>query len=73
MEPATIAWNAAVQTRVGHVSEMLGQIKGIKMMGLTPHFHTLIHQLRLDEIKVSEKLRWLIVGFATLGRLSNIP
>lgn len=70
VEPATMDWNAAVQTRVGHVSEMLGQMKGVKMMGLTPYFHTLIRGLRLEEIKVSARLRWLMVYLITLGKES---
>lgn len=47
---------------------MLGQIKGIKMMGLTNHFHTLLRGLRIKEIVASEKLRWLIVSLTTLGK-----
>lgn len=67
VEPATVSWNSAVQKRVGHVSEMLGQIKGVKMMGLIDYFHTLLRGLRLDEIKASERLRWLVVYLTTLG------
>lgn len=67
MEPATVAWNAAVQKRVGHTSQMLSQMKGIKMMGLIDHFQALIRSLRVDEVRVSAKFRWLIVWLTTLS------
>jgi ATP-binding cassette, subfamily C (CFTR/MRP), member 1 len=73
VEPATVSWNSAVQKRVGHVSEMLGQVKGVKMMGLIDFFHTLLRGLRLDEIKASERLRWLVVYLTTLGMLFRSP
>ena len=68
MEPATVAWNAAIQARIGQVTNMLGQMKGIKMMGLTMYFHNLVHSLRIDEIKASERLRRLSVYLIALGK-----
>jgi hypothetical protein len=67
MEPATVAWNAAIQERVGYTSNMLSQVKGIKMMGLTEYFHKLVRGLRIEEIRVSERMRWLLVQIITLG------
>lgn len=72
MEPATVAWMDAIQARVGQVATMLGQMKGIKMMGFTGYFHSLVRQLRLDEIKISERLRILLVYLITLGSF-NYP
>ncbi|KAJ3546303.1 hypothetical protein NM208_g2067 [Fusarium decemcellulare] len=70
MEPATVQWNAAVQKRVGETSSMLSQIKGIKMLGLADFFHDLVQGLRVTELKVSAKMRWLLVHFVTLAMAS---
>jgi ATP-binding cassette subfamily C (CFTR/MRP) protein 1 len=69
MEPATVRWNAMVQKRVGETSSMLDQIKGIKMMGLTDFYFQTVQSLRVKELKISAKLRWLLVHFITLGKL----
>ncbi|KAF9783049.1 hypothetical protein IL306_010591 [Fusarium sp. DS 682] len=66
MEPATVKWNEAVQKRVGETSSMLNQIKGIKMMGLSDFFRQMVQDLRVKELKVSAKFRWLLVHFNTL-------
>ncbi|EKJ79255.1 hypothetical protein FPSE_00566 [Fusarium pseudograminearum CS3096] len=70
MEPATVQWNAMVQKRVGETSSMLDQIKGIKMMGLTNFFRQTVQSLRVKELKVSAKFRWLLVHFVTLAMVS---
>ncbi|QPC67746.1 hypothetical protein HYE67_009977 [Fusarium culmorum] len=70
MEPATVQWNAMVQKRVGETSSMLDQIKGIKMMGLTDFFRQTVQSLRVKELKVSAKFRWLLVHFVALAMVS---
>ncbi|KAF4333749.1 Canalicular multispecific organic anion transporter 2 [Fusarium beomiforme] len=70
MEPATVKWNEAVQKRVGETSSMLNQIKGIKMMGLTDFFRQMLQGLRINELKVSARFRWLLVHFNTLAMIS---
>ncbi|GKU05754.1 unnamed protein product, partial [Fusarium langsethiae] len=70
MEPATVRWNDMVQKRVGETSSMLDQIKGIKMMGLTDFFLQTVQSLRVKELKVSAKFRWLLVHFVTLAMVS---
>ncbi|KAF5703872.1 Canalicular multispecific organic anion transporter 2 [Fusarium mundagurra] len=70
MEPATVKWNEAVQKRVGETSSMLNQMKGIKMMGLTDFFLKMIQGLRVKELKVSAKFRWLLVYFNALAMIS---
>ncbi|KAF4954480.1 hypothetical protein FGADI_5259 [Fusarium gaditjirri] len=70
MEPATVKWNEAVQKRVGETSSMLNQIKGIKMMGLTDFFRNMVQGLRVKELKVSAKFRWLLVYFNALAMVS---
>ncbi|KAG7418483.1 ABC transporter atnG [Fusarium oxysporum f. sp. rapae] len=70
MEPATVKWNEAVQKRVGETSSMLNQMKGIKMMGLTDFFRKMVQGLRVEELKVSAKFRWLLVYFNALAMIS---
>ncbi|SCO11054.1 related to multidrug resistance-associated protein [Fusarium fujikuroi] len=70
MEPATLKWNEAVQKRVGETSSMLNQMKGIKMMGLTDFFLKMVQGLRVHELKVSAKFRWLLVYFNALAMIS---
>ncbi|KAF5538149.1 Canalicular multispecific organic anion transporter 2 [Fusarium phyllophilum] len=70
MEPATVKWNEAVQKRVGETSSMLNQMKGIKMMGLTDFFLKMVQGLRVKELKVSAKFRWLLVYFNALAMVS---
>nr|RBQ92112.1 hypothetical protein FVER53263_07622 [Fusarium verticillioides] len=70
MEPATVKWNEAVQKRVGETSSMLNQMKGIKMMGLTDFFLKMVQGLRVRELKVSAKFRWLLVYFNALAMIS---
>ncbi|KAF5547770.1 Canalicular multispecific organic anion transporter 2 [Fusarium mexicanum] len=70
MEPATVKWNEAVQKRVGETSSMLSQMKGVKMMGLTDFFLNMVQGLRVKELKVSAKFRWLLVYFNALAMIS---
>jgi ATP-binding cassette, subfamily C (CFTR/MRP), member 1 len=46
---------------------MLNQMKGIKMMGLTDFILQMLQDLRVKELKVSAKFRWLLVHFNALG------
>ncbi|RGP72643.1 canalicular multispecific organic anion transporter 2 [Fusarium longipes] len=70
MEPATVRWNEMIQRRVGETSNMLDQIKGIKMMGLTDFFRQRVQGLRIQELKTSARFRWLLVHFTTLAMVS---
>ncbi|KAF5614045.1 Canalicular multispecific organic anion transporter 2 [Fusarium tjaetaba] len=70
MEPATVKWNEAVQKRVGETSNMLNQMKGIKMMGLTDFFLKMVQGFRVRELKVSARFRWLLVYFNALAMIS---
>ncbi|KAK7213111.1 hypothetical protein V2G26_020289 [Clonostachys chloroleuca] len=71
MEPALVDWKAAIQRRVAMASDMLGQMKGIKMIGLTAFFHSLVRTLRLDEIKISYRFRRLLAGIMILSTFSS--
>ena len=61
MGPAIGNWHAKIQTRVSNTAVMLGQIKFIKMTGLSGIMNKRIQQLRDDEIEASKKARWLNV------------
>lgn len=66
-------WKAAIQRRVAMASDMLGQMKGIKMIGLTAFFHSLVRTLRLDEIKISYRFRRLLAGIMILCKSLHKP
>lgn len=68
MGPARVVWNKAIQERIGSVSNMLSQIKGVKMMGLTDFFHEKLRQSRIHELKLSVRFRWIIVQLNALGK-----
>ncbi|KAK2021515.1 hypothetical protein LX32DRAFT_631562 [Colletotrichum zoysiae] len=59
--PARMMWNEGVQERVSTTSSMLAGIKGIKMMGLTDYFATMVQKLRITELDMSKKFRMFIV------------
>lgn len=68
MGPARVQWNKAIQERVGSVSTMLSQIKGVKMMGLTDLFHDSLQTLRIHELKLAIRFRWILVQLNWLGK-----
>ncbi|KAK1958778.1 ABC multidrug transporter [Colletotrichum sublineola] len=69
--PARMMWNEGVQERVSTTSSMLAQIKGIKMMGLTDYFATMVQQLRIAELNMSKKFRMFIVRIILISNLSD--
>lgn len=68
MAPAMANWNRAVQKRVGASSLMLSQMKGIKMMGLTDLMLDSIQALRVYELDLSKRFRWVQSSVATVGK-----
>lgn len=68
MVPARKAWNQKVQTRVATTSDVLGQIKSIKMSGLSPAISKRIQGLRVVELMYSKRLRRLIVVMHSTGK-----
>ncbi|CAM1501751.1 Fc.00g037350.m01.CDS01 [Cosmosporella sp. VM-42] len=71
MGPARVKWSNAIEKRVGTVSSMLSQIKGMKMMGLTDFIHGLVQELRVNELNLSLKFRWLQIQLNTLAIISE--
>ncbi|KID73574.1 ABC transporter, transmembrane domain, type 1, partial [Metarhizium brunneum ARSEF 3297] len=71
MGPARVQWNKAIQERVGSVSTMLSQIKGVKMMGLTGLFYDSLQTLRIHELKLAVRFRWILVQLNWLAMASE--
>ncbi|OAA75848.1 ABC multidrug transporter [Akanthomyces lecanii RCEF 1005] len=58
--PAFASWNQSIETRVAKTSNILGQLPGIKMLGLGPTVSVFLHRLRVEEVKVSNRYRTLV-------------
>lgn len=55
-------WIEKVQERVRLISDFLGDIKAIKMLGLSPVVSTVTQNLRMDEIRTSKSFRKLLIA-----------
>lgn len=55
-------WNEEVQKRLGVTSNILSQIKDIKMLGLAPSMAAFLKDMRRKEIKVAMVNRRIISG-----------
>ena len=62
-------WLEAIERRIEATTAMLGSMKGIKMCGLTDVLLTNIHNLRLEELKISKKFRRLLTWNLAFGTL----
>ncbi|KAK1991372.1 putative multidrug resistance protein MDR [Colletotrichum falcatum] len=71
MGPARMVWSKGVQKRVSATSNMLGHIKGLKIMGLTGYMATAIQTLRCNELEVSKKFRLALIRILTTSSLSS--
>ncbi|KAK1622116.1 ABC transporter [Colletotrichum phormii] len=67
---AQTAWIERLQKRVAVTASMLGDMKAIKMLGLSGVLSTTITELRRVELKTSEKFRKLILSQILV---SNLP
>ncbi|PHH80624.1 hypothetical protein CDD80_627 [Ophiocordyceps camponoti-rufipedis] len=67
MGPAKALWNSNVQKRVSTTSSALGQIKGIKMMGIEDRISRLIQSLRVFELDSSKSFRLFSVWINMIG------
>ncbi|CZT50852.1 related to multidrug resistance-associated protein [Rhynchosporium secalis] len=72
MGKAQGTWMEKIQTRIDATAKMLSSMKGVKMLGLSDKMSSIISQLRLDEIKMSLKMRKLMVGMIAFGNMSDI-
>ncbi|KAI5464884.1 P-loop containing nucleoside triphosphate hydrolase protein [Mariannaea sp. PMI_226] len=62
-----MAWMAKIQNRVGLTANAISNMKLYKISGITGPVADLIQSLRVDEIKVGNKFRWLAILAAVLG------
>lgn len=58
--PALARWNKSVEIRLTRTKEVLGQLPGIKMLGLAPLLRENIHRHRVQEMQVSKHFRFLM-------------
>ncbi|PIG85348.1 sulfonylurea receptor/ ABC transporter [Aspergillus arachidicola] len=70
MATAQRAWVEKVQVRLTVTSTMLGNIKAVKMLGLTDVLYSMLFSLRQIELKTSQRFRKLLLWTVSL---SNIP
>jgi len=68
MGPARMIWGKAIKQRVSASSNMLAQIKSLKMMGLTDYISKSIQDLRIQELDVSRKFRLALIRILTTGK-----
>ncbi|KAE8346672.1 hypothetical protein BDV24DRAFT_147346 [Aspergillus arachidicola] len=54
-------WLEAIERRISSTTSMLASMKGIKMLGLSDLLMTCIHNLRLNELRISRNFRKLLV------------
>ncbi|RAK95436.1 putative ATP-binding cassette transporter, partial [Aspergillus ibericus CBS 121593] len=57
------AWNVATQERIVTITAALGGIKSLKMMGMEDAIESRVSQLRDNELRMSERLRWILVAY----------
>lgn len=65
-------WNEHIEDRIAATSNILAQMKDIKMTGLAPSMATHLNQLRAKEVEVSLRTRrisCITFGICTLARL----
>ncbi|KAM5457773.1 hypothetical protein McanCB56680_004140 [Microsporum canis] len=61
------AWTSISQLRIGSISNMLSSIKPLKMRGLTETLSSVVQNIRLQEIKLANRFRMLLVWTTGLG------
>lgn len=55
-------WLEAIERRISATATMLGSMKRVKMCGLTETLFDNLHQLRIEELKISDSFRKLLIG-----------
>ncbi|KAI0133901.1 ABC transporter [Xylariales sp. AK1849] len=56
-------WNEATQERLAMTSSMLSSMKSLKMLGVTAYTESMVNFLRLQELDMSSKVRWMMVAY----------
>lgn len=65
-------WLEAIERRISSTTSMLASMKGIKMLGLSDLLMTCIHNLRLDELRISRNFRKLLVWNMAFGMFDTL-
>lgn len=55
-------WLEAIERRISTTTTMLGSMKRIKMCGLAATLFETVHNLRLEELRISKRFRRLLIG-----------
>ncbi|TDZ21488.1 ABC transporter atnG [Colletotrichum orbiculare MAFF 240422] len=56
-------WTVATQKRLAMTSSMIASMKSLKMQGITPYTESLVQTLRLKELGMAQKVRWMMVAY----------
>lgn len=65
--PRQMAWMQRIQKRVGHTAHIIGNMKHLKLSGLSSPVEQVIQWLRVDELKIGGKFRLILVGSVGIG------
>lgn len=60
-------WNEATQKRLAATGSMLSSMKSLKMLGVTTCIESMVNSLRLQELDMSSKVRWMMVAHNASG------
>jgi hypothetical protein len=72
MARARTAWNESIADRVAKTSNIITQLKIIKMAGLSDPVASLIQRLREKEIKTSRTERNIRTCLSAIGKSQNL-
>ena len=61
------SWLEAIERRIGVTSQMLGDIKAVKMCGLTNFLKKRVQGMREEELAISGRFRRLLIWNMGLG------
>lgn len=67
------AWVQQIEKRLAVTSSVLGDMKAVKMLGLTDVLYSIISVLRKVELKTSTKLRKLILLQVAICKAEGYP
>ncbi|TDZ30378.1 ABC transporter atnG [Colletotrichum spinosum] len=56
-------WTVATQKRLAMTSSMISSMKSLKMQGITSYTESLVQTLRLEELGIAQKVRWMMVAY----------
>jgi len=61
------AWNRSTQERIAATGAILGGIKNSKMLGMQGEVQDYILNLRHQELKMAERVRWMMAIYNASG------